>query len=151
MKLFDFSGFRRFNFRFHGFVRTANGVIGSQSPGLALIGSHNSSSLGISSQSFIDGFEHGSDLHSGKPAGSTGLIEGQSRGIGFVRVVRVSDRPGGFNGHVYNLQTDSEMYSTHGIITHNCRCYVTPQLEAFDVFIRHLTAGQYRDWMNHAA
>lgn len=32
-----------------------------------------------------------------------------------------------------------------------CRCYVTPALEPFDVFIRHLTAGQYRDWMKSAA
>lgn len=32
-----------------------------------------------------------------------------------------------------------------------CRCFVTPQLEPFDVFVRHLTAGQYRDWMNNAA
>jgi len=32
-----------------------------------------------------------------------------------------------------------------------CRCFVTPQLEPFDVFVRHLTAGQYRDWMDSAA
>lgn len=32
-----------------------------------------------------------------------------------------------------------------------CRCFVTPQLEPFDVFARHLTAGQYRDWIGNAA
>lgn len=32
-----------------------------------------------------------------------------------------------------------------------CRCYVTPQLEPLDVFVRHLTAGQYKDWIENAA
>lgn len=32
-----------------------------------------------------------------------------------------------------------------------CRCFVTPQLEPFDVFVRHLTAGQYRSWIEDAA
>jgi len=32
-----------------------------------------------------------------------------------------------------------------------CRCFVTPQLEPFDVFARSLTAGRYRDWMDNAA
>lgn len=27
-----------------------------------------------------------------------------------------------------------------------CRCFVTPNLEAYDVFMRHLAAGQYREW-----
>ena len=27
-----------------------------------------------------------------------------------------------------------------------CRCFVTPQLEAWETFVRHLTAGQYRSW-----
>lgn len=32
-----------------------------------------------------------------------------------------------------------------------CQCFVTPIVEPFDVFIRHLTAGQYRDWIENAA
>lgn len=32
-----------------------------------------------------------------------------------------------------------------------CRCYTTPQLEAYETFIRHLTAGQYRSWITDAA
>lgn len=32
-----------------------------------------------------------------------------------------------------------------------CRCFVTPQLESYEVFLNHLTAGQYRDWINNAA
>lgn len=32
-----------------------------------------------------------------------------------------------------------------------CRCFVAPEVETLDVFIRHLTAGQYRDWMENAA
>lgn len=32
-----------------------------------------------------------------------------------------------------------------------CRCFVTPQLEAYEVFLSHLKAGQYRDWTQNAA
>lgn len=32
-----------------------------------------------------------------------------------------------------------------------CRCYVTPELEEFSVFVNNLTAGQYRGWMNNVA
>lgn len=32
-----------------------------------------------------------------------------------------------------------------------CRCFVVPVMEPVDVFIRNLTAGQYRDWINNAA
>lgn len=32
-----------------------------------------------------------------------------------------------------------------------CRCFVTPKLEAYETFMRHLAAGQYREWMENAA
>lgn len=32
-----------------------------------------------------------------------------------------------------------------------CRCFVTPEVEAWDSFLRHLTAGQYRSWLSDAA
>lgn len=32
-----------------------------------------------------------------------------------------------------------------------CRCFVAPVLEPADVFIRNLTAGQYKDWIENAA
>ena len=32
-----------------------------------------------------------------------------------------------------------------------CRCFVAPVLESRDVFIRNLTAGQYRDWIENVA
>lgn len=32
-----------------------------------------------------------------------------------------------------------------------CRCFVAPVLEPADSFIRNLTAGQYRDWIDNAA
>lgn len=32
-----------------------------------------------------------------------------------------------------------------------CRCFVAPVLEPVDVFVRNLTAGQYRSWIDNAA
>jgi SPP1 gp7 family putative phage head morphogenesis protein len=32
-----------------------------------------------------------------------------------------------------------------------CRCFVTPQLEPFETFARHLTAGYYREWVENVA
>lgn len=32
-----------------------------------------------------------------------------------------------------------------------CRCFVTPEVEPMDVFMRHLTSGQYRSWIQNAA
>lgn len=32
-----------------------------------------------------------------------------------------------------------------------CRCFVTPEVEPFETFLTHLTAGQYRDWMDRNA
>lgn len=50
-----------------------------------------------------------------------------------------------YAGHVFTLETVP-------IKPHpQCRCYTTPQLEAYEVFIRHLTAGQYRSWITNAA
>ena len=34
-----------------------------------------------------------------------------------------------FSGHVYNLQTETELYIAAGIITHNCRCGIQPVLK----------------------
>jgi hypothetical protein len=33
-----------------------------------------------------------------------------------------------FDSHVYNLETVSNWYVVNGIITHNCRCFMVPQL-----------------------
>lgn len=32
-----------------------------------------------------------------------------------------------------------------------CRCFVTPRVEPYDVFLTRLTAGEYRDWISNAA
>lgn len=32
-----------------------------------------------------------------------------------------------------------------------CRCFVTPELESFDVFVRQLASGQYDEWRNDVA
>lgn len=59
-----------------------------------------------------------------------------------------------FSGHVYNLETDQGHYTSNGIITHNCRCVLSPYLQvpssvkpAFDpkaerAFLRSLPADE---------
>lgn len=37
---------------------------------------------------------------------------------------------GAWSGHVHNLQTESGWYVAEGIITHNCRCWLTYQMES---------------------
>ena len=32
-----------------------------------------------------------------------------------------------------------------------CRCFVTPEVEPLDTFVRHLNSGRYRDWIENAA
>lgn len=41
----------------------------------------------------------------------------------------VSVKRGYFNGHVYNLQTKDHCYSANGIITHNCRSTLIPEVK----------------------
>lgn len=36
-----------------------------------------------------------------------------------------------FHGYVYNLQTVSGHYTTNGIITHNCRCWIIPVVDPY--------------------
>ena len=55
------------------------------------------------------------------------LIFGLAGRISLDEVVEV--RNDYFSGHVYNLQTESGLYVAEGIITHNCRCWLTPILE----------------------
>jgi hypothetical protein len=38
-----------------------------------------------------------------------------------------------FNGHVYNLETDSGLYHTEKIIKSNCRCYAEAILDTYDL------------------
>lgn len=37
-----------------------------------------------------------------------------------------------FSGHVYNLQTDSSVIVANHIVTHNCRCALTPVLKSWE-------------------
>lgn len=46
--------------------------------------------------------------------------------VGEDRILNVRRRC--FSGHVYNLQTSESWYSANGIITHNCRCVLSPQV-----------------------
>lgn len=64
--------------------------------------------------------------------------------------------------HEYNengISEICEIYSRQEFEVNNvppkphpqCRCFVTPQVEPYDVFVRHLTSGQYRDWIGQNA
>ena len=44
--------------------------------------------------------------------------------VSFEEVIEI--RNDDFSGHVYNLQTESEMYLANNIVTHNCRCWLQP-------------------------
>jgi hypothetical protein len=130
---------------------SSNGLISIPSPHFTLVGSHIGSGLGVSSQSFSDSLKHIANLPLRTTHNLGSFFESQAHRIKFVRALRVNERPGGFHGDVYNLQTESNTYTAGGIIAHNCRCFVTPQLETFEVFQQHLLAGQYRDWVQNAA
>lgn len=120
----------------------AGSDVSHESPVFALLGGHNRGGFGIGSQSFADSLEHAPDLilRAGKGFGSFG--ESKSTRIEFKRIVRVVNRPG-FDGHVYNLETESGAYITDSIVTHNCRCFTTPQLIDFQSFERNLQIGMY--------
>ncbi|MDE2103719.1 MAG: hypothetical protein KGL39_41160 [Patescibacteria group bacterium] len=51
------------------------------------------------------------------------LLNGIPFATQFARVVKIDRQH--FSGHVFNLQTKKGWYVTEGIITHNCRCYLT--------------------------
>jgi SPP1 gp7 family putative phage head morphogenesis protein len=46
--------------------------------------------------------------------------------IALDKVVSIEVVP--FSGHVYNLQTETNWYVAAGIITHNCRCWLSPSV-----------------------
>ena len=118
---------------------------------LALVGSHNSGGFGVSSQSSSSFGEHVPDLSLRTTQNFGSILESQTGRIQFIRVIRVGERPGGFNGHVYNLETSSGEYSIDSAVVHNCRCFATPKTEPMSSFVAHLTAGTYRDWMEQNA
>lgn len=78
----------------------------------------------------------GTPVHARNPGLLQSLIERPGRDVIFLRdirqrlasevtcdnLVKVSIQH--FIGHVYNLQTTTELYVAEGIITHNCRCAV---------------------------
>lgn len=116
------------------------------------VGAKDLSGLRIGSQPSPSFREHVSNLPLGAADDFRSFTQSQSGRIEFKRIVRVSDRPGGFRGHVYNLETESGAFITDSIVTHNCRCFCTPELEPFESFAANLKAGYYRDWQSrHAA
>lgn len=116
------------------------------------VGSKDLSGLRIGPQPSPGFGEHVSNLPLRAADDFRSFTQSQSGRIEFKRIVRVSDRPGGFRGHVYNLETESGAFITDSIVTHNCRCFITPELEPFETFATNLKAGYYRDWSSrHAA
>lgn len=64
-------------------------------------------------------------------------IQAFARTVRLDRIVNIS-RTGGFEGHVYNLQTSLGWYSANNIITHNCLCTVGPIAENTQEFVERL-------------
>jgi len=50
-----------------------------------------------------------------------------------------------YNGKTFDVESVPPKPHPH------CRCFVVPEVEPLDVFVSHLTAGQYRDWIGNAA
>jgi hypothetical protein len=50
-----------------------------------------------------------------------------------------------YNGKTFDVEAVPAKPHPH------CRCFVVPEVEPLDIFITHLTAGQYRDWIGNAA
>lgn len=50
-----------------------------------------------------------------------------------------------YNGKTFDVESVPPKPHPH------CRCFVVPEVEPLDTFITHLTAGQYRDWIENAA
>ena len=139
------------DFAFESILSSANSFIGSPSAILPFAESHVGGGLGVSSQSSSGFGKHVPDFALGNPQDFRSFLESHSGRIKLVSPVRIVNRPGGYKGHVYNLQTQDEWYSSDTMISHNCRCYVTPRLESFDSFLNNLTMGQYTDWIEDNA
>jgi len=77
--------------------------------------------------------EKPTDDIAGYPVGICKTFYGSSGEIGIDKIIGIFEKD--FSGHVYNLQTDSSMYSVLGkynngnsIIVHNCRCRIREEL-----------------------
>lgn len=56
------------------------------------------------------------------------LILGNSAEVTLDQIV--DRKVSSFHGYVYNLQTESGAYLAEGIVTHNCRCWLAPVVDA---------------------
>jgi HK97 family phage portal protein len=89
-------------------------------PGIAVIGSvsgGNTLILENGSSSLFDTEVSGHGSHIQDFANFLKTFTGLVQLTSITKVVRRA-----FSGHVYNLQTDSSVYISNSIITHNCRC-----------------------------
>jgi hypothetical protein len=58
---------------------------------------------------------------------TSGLLESLAGNVKLDRVVKISRFH--YDGFVYNIETDTGWYFASNIITHNCRCTVSPMID----------------------
>ena len=130
VQLLRHDGSGALNLLFHRMLSTANGFMGSGdlSGASSLVEPDPFERLGLALTAALNpglSKDAGDDISGdsgplGKDVlGNTGLIFADN-------IVDVQTIP--FSGHVYNLQTVEGFYIAQGIVTHNCRCVILPEL-----------------------
>jgi|CXWL01.1.fsa_nt_gi hypothetical protein len=74
--------------------------------------------------------EHAGDRLEADPEGLADRADARSCPVLLDDVVRVERRP--FLGHVFNLQTESQLFIAGGIVVHNCRSVRVPVLKSWE-------------------
>ena len=115
-----------------GILATTNGIVGSTSEGLALLGSgashpdiHRLTSVSAYNARLIEAKSNNTTTNS-KLLGESFLAN--SRLIEFDDLLSI-EIDSVHNTPVYDLQTTSTLYSANGIISSNCRCYMLYEVE----------------------
>ncbi|MHB0966009.1 MAG: hypothetical protein ACYC36_06085 [Bellilinea sp.] len=113
-----------------GDVSTSTGDMSGLNLARALLGCHARPFDGLG-LGLIPGNDTRPDNFIAKSGTANASLTGQSI-LGFTgdvsvqKIIKVQNTY--FTGHVYNLQTETELYVANGIITHNCRCWPTYEL-----------------------
>lgn len=109
-----------------GNVPSSGSIVSSRDLLLALFGRHSAplDTFGFGLSSYMYSILNETAAND-RPADTklfSKAIFGFSGDITLQKIVKISNFYS--SGHVYNLQTDSEMYLANNIITHNCRCMI---------------------------